>query len=435
MLRFAPSPTGDIHIGNLKVAILNYIVAKQQEKFFILRIEDTDKERNIEGKDGEIIEILKKFSIEEDQLFYQSKNQHLHQQLAMQLLKEEKAFVCTCSSEDLENEREKAKEKKIAYRYSGKCFDASKEEVLALKESKTPFVIRIKMPQEDIIHKDIIKGEIKTAPYEIDSFVILRADGTPTYNFACACDDMLSGVDFIIRGEDHLSNTPKQRYIKHLLGYREETKYAHLPIILNLEGKKMSKRESESSVKWLFEQGFIPDAIINYLILLGNKTPKEIFTLPEAIEWFKIEDISKSPAKFDISKLRFLNREHLKKFDDKKLSSLFGFADENIGKLAKLYLEETSTINELKEKIEPIFKEKDYSQDWGEEMKILKNVIENAPIFEDFNEFKSYLIKESGLKGKKLFKPLRKILTSQEHGPELSDIYPLIKSYLLKVVS
>ena len=436
MLRFAPSPTGDMHIGSLRVAILNYLIAQQRKESFIVRIEDTDKARNIEGKDTEIMQILEKFALKHESVFHQSEHLHMHQTLAIRLLEEGKAFVCTCSAEQLEADRESAKEQNVAYHYSGKCFDVDKETLANLKESGIPFVIRIKKPTEPIINHDLIKGNITTAPNEVDSFVILREDGTPTYNFACACDDMLSGVDFIVRGEDHLSNTPGQIHIKTLLGYEAETTYAHLPIILNAEGKKMSKSDDAGSVKWMFEKGFVPDAIINYLLLLGNsKVPKEIFTLPEAIEWFNIENISKSAAKFDIDKLRFINREHLKLMDDKRLSTLFGFADEDIGKLAKLYLEEASTIKELESKIKPIFAPKDFEGKWSEEMKMIENIIQNAPMINDFNEFKAHIMKESGLQGNDLLNPLRLILTGAEHGPELSEIYPLIKPYLLEVAS
>ena len=434
MLRFAPSPTGDMHIGNLRVAIFNYMVAKQKNVNFIIRIEDTDKELNIEGKDTEILQILEKFALPHASVSHQSENLHMHQTLAIRLLDEKKAFVCICTPEQLEADREKSKKNKVAYRYYGRCIDTPYD-VDALKEEKTPFVIRINQPNEPIINHDLIKGDIVTAPNDVDSFVILRADGTPTYNFACACDDMFSGVSLIIRGEDHLSNTPKQKHIKQLLGYEQKTEYAHLPIILNTEGKKMSKKDDASSVKWLFEQGFIPDAIANYLILLGNKVPTEIFTIPEALEWFKLENISKSAAKFDIDKLRFINRKHLGLMDDKRLSSLFGFADADIGKLAKIYLEEASTTNELENKIKPIFAPKDFECEWGEQMRIMEKLIADAPMINSFDEFKSYIMKESGLKGKNFLKPLRLLLTGAEHGPELSDVYPLIKPYLLEVAS
>jgi len=435
MLRFAPSPTGDMHIGNLRIAIFNYMVAKQKDVNFIIRIEDTDKERNIEGKDTEILQILEKFALPHASVSHQSENLHMHQTLAIRLLEEKKAFVCTCTPEQLEADREDAKKNRVAYRYSGRCSYVGAEELAKLKENKISFVIRIKTPDAPITNHDLIKGDIVTAPNEVDSFVILRADSTPSYNFACACDDMFSGISLIVRGEDHLSNTPKQKHIKQLLGYEEETDYAHLPIILNIGGKKMSKRDDASSVKWLFEQGFIPDAIANYLILLGNKAPTEIFTMPEALEWFKLENISKSAAKFDIDKLRFINRKHLGMMDDKRLSSLFGFADADIGKLAKIYLEEASTTNELEAKIKPIFIPKDFECEWGEQMRIMEKLIADAPMIDTFDEFKSYIMKESGLKGKNFFKPLRLLLSGAEHGPELSDIYPLIKSYLLEVAS
>ncbi|MBD3789074.1 MAG: glutamate--tRNA ligase [Campylobacterales bacterium] len=436
MLRFAPSPTGEMHIGNLRVAIFNYMVAKQRHERFIIRIEDTDKARNIVGKDTEIMQILEKFALTHDSVLHQSENLHIHQNFAIRLLEEGKAFVCTCTHEELEAERESAKAQKVAYRYSGKCIDVDKKELAALKENNIPFVVRLKKPDHDIIYHDLIKGDIVTSPNEVDSFVILRADATPTYNFACACDDMLSGVDFIIRGEDHLSNTPKQIHIKNLLGYEIETTYAHLPIILNDEDKKMSKRDAVISVKWLFEQGFIPDAIANYLLLLGyNKVPKEIFTLPEALEWYRLEDISKSAARFDIDKLRFINREHLKMMDDKTLSTLFGFADEDIGKLAKLYLEEASTISELESKIKPIFSPKKFEGEWAEQMRTMEKIIAEAPMIGTFDEFKSHIMEKSGLKGENFFKPLRLLLTGAEHGPELGDIYPLIKSYILEIAS
>lgn len=435
MLRFAPSPTGDMHIENLRVAIFNYMAAKQKDVNFIVRIEDTDKERNIVGKDTEIMDILEKFALPHNSVSHQSENLHIHQTLAIRLLEEKKAFVCTCTPEQLDADKEEAKQNKVTYSYSGRCSTVGAEELQKLKEKKTPFVVRIKAPDAPIINHDLIKGYIETAPSEVDSFVILRTDGTPTYNFACACDDMISGISLIIRSEEHLSNTPKQKHIKTLLGYAEETEYAHLPVILNTEGKKMSEQDDANSVKWLFEQGFIPDAIANYLILLGNTTPTEIFTMPEALEWFDLSKISKSPVKFDIDKLRSINRKHLEMMDDKRLSTLFGFADADIGKLAKLYLEEASTINELETKIKQIFSPKDFEGEWGAQMQTMEEIIQNAPMIDDFNDFKAHILKESGLQGKDFFTPLRLILTGAEHGPELSEIYTLIKPYLLEVAS
>ena len=432
MLRFAPSPTGEMHIGNLRVALFNYIIAKQKKERFLVRIEDTDTKRNIQGKDKEILEILKIFNIEYDELLYQSKNINFHQHFAYTLLEKKKAFACFCSKEELEEEKKSAIKKRVAYRYSGKCEEITIDEASKRAE---PFVVRIKKPKSSIEFKDLLKGDIKFNPNEIDSFVILRADGMPTYNFACAIDDMLHDISLIIRGEDHISNTPKQIHIRKTLGYTKDIKYCHLPIILNEMGKKMSKRDSASSVKWLLEDGFLPQAITNYLILLGNKTPKEIFTLQEAIEWFDLKKLSKNSAKFDLDKLKFINRAHIKMLDNKNLANLLGFKEESIGELAKIYLEESSTLKELKSKIDPIFSKKEIPKEYQKEVNILKDFIVECSKMDDFDSFKDCLMKKSGLKGKKFFKPLRIMLTGKEHGPEISLLYPVLKKFIKKVIT
>jgi len=430
MLRFAPSPTGDLHIGNLRVALFNYIIAKQRKERFIVRIEDTDKARNIEGKDKEILEILKLFKIEFDDLLYQSQNFHFHQNFAFKLLEEGKAFVCFCSDEELEREREKAKKEKRPYRYSGKC------ENLTFKEATQrggKFVIRIKKPKERIAFDDLIKGALEFEPNEVDSFVILRSDGTPTYNFACAIDDMLSDISLVIRGEDHLSNTPKQIHIRNQLGYFKVILYAHLPIILNQEGKKMSKRDKASSVKWLLEEGFLPLAIINYLILLGNQTPKEIFTLEEAIEWFDLDKVSKAPAKFDLEKLRFINRKHLERLSSNELAQKLGI-DASLGELAKLYLEEASTLKELKSKIETIFNSKRDFGEFSQEAEELKAIMREIELPPTFKEFKKEVFKQTPLRGKRFFKPLRLILSGSDKGPEISELYQTLYPKIEEVI-
>jgi len=428
MLRFAPSPTGDMHIGNLRVAILNYLVSLQRNESFLIRINDTDKAQNIEGKDTEIMQILEKFALIHASVFHQSEHLHMHQTMAIKLLEQNKAFVCTCTKEEIEAEKEKARKNNISYCYSGKCEKQDKDQRLKLKENGTPFVLRIKKPMQDICYTDMIKGEVSTSINDIDAFIILHEDGTPTANFAAACDDMLSGITQIIIEDTHLIDTARQIHIKQQLGFDAEIHHAQIPAITN--------STDTSSVKWFFEHGYIPDAIINYMLLLGNtKTPKKIFTLPEAIAWFDIENISKEKVKFNKDKLRFINREHLRRMDDKLLSSLFGFADADVGKLVKLYLEEASTINELALKIRPIFAPKDFESKWAEEMKLMQKIIADAPMINNFNDFSNYLMKESGLKDTHFSKPLRVLLTGAEHGPELSHIYPLIKSYLLEIAS
>ncbi|MFA6191844.1 MAG: glutamate--tRNA ligase [Sulfurimonas sp.] len=431
MLRFAPSPTGDMHIGNLRVALFNYIVSKQRNEDLLVRIEDTDKERNIEGKDQEILDILNLFGIEYSQVIYQSQNLRFHSAMALQLLHDKKAFSCFCSSEWLEKKREEAKENKIAYRYDDACASLPDELVI---DNMNPFTIRIKKPEEAIVITDHIKGTVTFEPNEVDSFIIMRQDKTPMYNFACAVDDMIGDVSLVIRGEDHMSNTPKQDFIRTSLGYNKKIEYAHLPIILNDNGKKMSKRDDASSVKWLLEEGFLPSAIANYLILIGNKPPKEIFDMKEAIEWFSLDNISKSPARFDMDKLKFINREHLKNLDAKELSRYVGFADEEIGELARVYLEEAGTTKELKAKIGTIFAPKVIPDEFREEAKIMSETIKNAPYFDEYEDFKNYIMKESNLRGKYFFKPLRLLLTGAEHGPDVAEVYKYLKNYIGEIV-
>ena len=432
MLRFAPSPTGDMHIGNLRVAIFNYIVSKQLNEGLIIRIEDTDKARNIEGKDKEILEILNLFSIDYVSVFYQSDNLKYHQKMALQLMTQKKAFACFCSDTKLEELKEESIKKGIPFRYDGFCETLSNETVL---NTNAPFTVRLKKPDHNIKFTDVLKGDFDYAPFDVDSFIILRQDKTPTYNYACSVDDMLMDISMVIRGEDHVSNTPKQIHIRESLGYTKEIKYVHLPIILNAQtGKKMSKRDDASSVKWLIEQGFLPSAIANYLVLIGNKTPTEIFTLEEAIKWFKIENVSKSGAKFDIDKLRFINRKHIEMLDEMRLSKILGFADENIGKLAKLYLEEASTIKEIKAKLDDIFSVKTTLEGFEEESKKVKEVLQKTSYFESYDDLKNHVTENTALKGKNLFKPLRYILTGVENGPNLADIYPFIKNYIGEIV-
>lgn len=432
MYRFAPSPTGDMHIGNLRAAIFNYLCAKKSGQDFILRIEDTDTARNIAGKDEEIKEILRVFGISWQHFYVQSENLRQHRQMALKLVAEKKAFACFCTSEILEQKKEVAKKAGKAYRYDGACEHLKDSEVL---ENDKPFVIRLKKPQKAMEFTDLIKGQLHFEPENIDSFVIMRADKTPTYNFACAVDDMLEGVSCIIRGEDHTSNTPKQEHIRASLGYDKAMIYAHLPIILNDEGQKMSKREAHSSVKWLLEQGILPCAVANYLILLGNKTPREIFTLDEAVEFFDIKNVSKSPARFDMKKLLQINREHIRLLDDERLNEILGFKGKNLANLARFYTQEASTINELKEKLNAIFGAKNFGE-FKDECEKIKGIL-NSPEFElakDYESFKNELMQKSGLKGKNFFMPLRLVLTNSAHGPELSELYGLLKPFIKDIV-
>ena len=448
MYRFAPSPTGDMHIGNLRAAIFNYLCARKDGVGFILRIEDTDTARNIKGKDEEIKEILRIFGLSWQHYYVQSANLKHHRQMALRLVAEKRAFACFCSPEILEQKKAAAKAAGKAYRYDGACEHLSGEEVLT---NGRPFVVRLKKPTQAMEFTDLIKGRLHFEPENIDSFVILRADKTPTYNFACAVDDMIEGVSCVIRGEDHTSNTPKQEHIRASLGYAKPLIYAHLPIILNDEGQKMSKREAHSSVKWLLEQGILPSAIANYLVLLGNKTPREIFTLDEAVEFFDIKKVSKAPARFDLKKLLQINREHIRLLSDEKLNEILGFSaknlnfggenlqispkflGKNIANLARFYTQEASTINELKTKLNSIFGAKKFSE-FDKEIQILRQFLAEISLPESFEALKNELMQKSGLKGKAFFMPLRLLLTGNAHGPELSELYELLKPFIKDIV-
>jgi len=325
--------------------------------------------------------ILEKFGIVHDFVYHQSQHLNIHQNLAIKLLKEKKAYIT------LDNNPKK----ELDFR-----------ELKTLKEKKEKFTIRV---------KDI---------------TILDNRGNPTPIFASACDNILSKVDFIIREESKKEWSRDEIYIQELFDYRD-VNYFYIPDF-----------KDNITIKELFKEGFIPpDAIINYLLLVGYRdTPKEVFYLKDAIEWFSLDNISKEDIEFDIEKLKYLNREHIKLMDDRELSRVFGFADvNNIGKLAKLYLEDSSTLNELNSKIMPIFKPKDFDNELGDDMRILSDIIFNAPAFERFEEFKKYLMEKSGLDEKRIEESLKLLLTNSKDSPNLSRIYPLIKSYILEVAS
>ena len=417
MLRFAPSPTQDMSIGNLRIAIFNYIMSKQLNEDLVIRIEDIDIEKNIEGEDKKILEILNLFSIEYKGVAHQSDSLKYHQKMALQLMTQKKAYACFCSDSKLDELREESVKDGKPFRYDGFCETLSDDTVL---NTNAPFTVRIKEPEKNI----------KFTDFDVDSFIILKQDKTPTYNYACAIDDMIMDISTVIRCENHLFDTPKQIHIRNSLGYTKEIKYIHLPVIVNA----ISEKDNVISVKYLIEEGFLPSAIANYLVLIGNETPTEIFSLEEAISWFKIENISKDSAKFDIDKLRFINKKHLETIDNLRLSKILGFADTDIGKLGKIFLEEASTIKEIKEKVAPIFAPKTLLPGFEEESLKLKECLKEAPFFDDFEELKKYVSEKTNLKDKNLFKPLRYILTGADNGPNILDIYPLIKNYLGEIV-
>jgi len=426
MFRFAQSSLDDICIEDLRIALFNFICAKQQNDRFIVRIVDIDKKRDLQDKDKDILEILSIFGITYDTVYYQHHNFKYHLQFASTLLDQKKAFMCFCTEEELKAKREASKVEKETYKYDDTCEDIRSEEIL---NNRKPFVIRIKKPKQDSNFKDVIKGELSFKSDEIDSFVIMSVDKYPTHNFACAIDDMLQGVTHVISSEKYLFDMPRQEHIRKSLGYNETITYANLPMI---SGDSSSKIEDENSVRWLLDQGFLPEAIINYLVLLGNSTPKEIFTMNEVLEWFDINFISKLPVRFDMDKLRDINVQHIKLLSDAELAKRIGYSGNGIGKLAKFYTKEANTTYEIKQKIDAIFAIKKAPQESAENLEILKKIVQNTPFFDDFDEFKKYLIKKSGFED--FFdKLLRILLTNNENGTEPAQMYPFIKHYLKEI--
>ncbi|MDQ7042356.1 MAG: glutamate--tRNA ligase, partial [Sulfurimonas sp.] len=343
MLRFAPSPTGDMNITSLRIALFNYLVAHQRKEELIVRIDDTDKQNNVEGKDQEILDTLDLFGISYSQVIYQSQNVRFHSAMALQLVHEKKAFSCFCSDEWLAKKKEEAKVANKVYLYDDACRSLPAELVI---DNTNPFTIRITRPDSAIVVDDKVQGKMNFEQEALDSFIILSQTKIPTYNFSSAVDDMLNDISLVIRSEDHIDKAPIQEHIRDSLSYNKKIEYAHIPNILD---------NDSLSVKSLLERGFLPEAISNYLISIGTQAPKEIFTIAQAIEWFDLSKISTSPAPFDMEMLKYINREHLKLLDVKELSRYVGFADAEIGELARVYLQDVYTTRELKDKIAPIF--------------------------------------------------------------------------------
>ena len=422
MLRFASSPTRDMHIGDLRVALFNYLASKQRAEDLIVRIEDTNKNKNIDGKDKEILDILDLFGIRYTQTIYQSESARFHSAMALQLMHEKQAFSCFCSWEWIQKKQEEAKADKKKYLYDDACANLPDELVI---DNLNPFTIRIKKPTKNITIKDHIKGKVTFKPEDMDSTMILKQDKTSTYEFASAVDDMLNDISLVIRDEDLLYNAPKEDYVRAALTYDKKVEYAHLPLISN---------DSSFSVKALLEEGFLPETISNYLISISMSTPKNVFTLEEAEEFFDLNKVSKETLRFDKNALGQINHEHLKMLDSKELSRYVGFADEDIGELAKVYLEEVSTTKELRSKIEPIFTAKKIPDELREQANVVISIVKSAPYFEKYDDFKEYVMKKSGIQDNDFVEIVRLILTGAKSGPDLAKIYKYLKNYIGEIV-
>jgi len=315
--RFAPSPTGALHIGGVRTALFNWLYSKNQKGTFHLRIEDTDKERSKEEHKIQIIKSLNWLGIKHDgEEYIQSTKIDDHVKIAHELLKNGYAYKCYCSPEEIEEQKKRARQKKIPYIYNRKWRDV--EEKDAPKEIKPVIRFKSKIEGSSIL-KDLVQGDVEIENSTIEDFVILRNDGTPTYNLSATVDDHEMGMTHIIRGDDHKINTFKQIQIYEAMKW-DVPLFAHIPLIHTIDGKKLSKRDNASTLDDYSKIGIMPDALRNYLLRLGwSYQDKEIFTLEESIKFFNLEGIGKSPSKLDMSRILSMNEHYIKNIDENDL--------------------------------------------------------------------------------------------------------------------
>src|SRR5512146_470175 len=317
--RFAPSPTGELHIGGARTALFNWLYARRYGGKFILRIEDTDRERSTQEFVQAILDSMNWLGLSWDEgPFYQTERMDLYRREAERLLACGKAYRCICTPEELDRRREEMKARKEKPRYDGRCRNLPPEAA----EGK-PCVVRFKTPAEgQTVVKDLLRGDVTFENGELDDLVLLRSEGTPTYNFVVVVDDAAMGITHVLRGDDHLNNTPKQLLIYEALGY-PPPRFGHFPLIHGMEGGKMSKRDAETSVMKYRDMGYLPEAVVNYLARMGwGHGDQEIFSLEELQGLFSLEHVNLSPSRFDISKLLHLNAHYIKEADPEQLSHL-----------------------------------------------------------------------------------------------------------------
>lgn len=329
-VRFAPSPTGYLHIGGARTALFNWLFAHKMGGKLILRIEDTDTERLKEDSVSQILTSLKWLGINWDEgpevgggcgPYYQSERLPIYKKYAEQLLEQGKAYYCFCSSADLEAQREKQRAAKQPFRYARTCRDLPVEEAKARAAAGEPYSVRVKIPVEGAITvHDLIHGDVTFNMDQFDDFVIVKSNGMPTYNFAVVVDDHLMGMTHVLRAEEHLSNTPKQLLIYEALGW-EPPKFGHMPMILAPDRSKLSKRHGATSVEEFRSQGYLAEAIVNYLTLLGwgPGDERELFTLQETVKLFELEQMSKKAAIYDTKKLTWMNGQYLSELPLEKI--------------------------------------------------------------------------------------------------------------------
>ena len=441
--RFAPSPTGALHIGGVRTALFNWLYSKNQNGSFYLRIEDTDKERSKDEHKIQIIKSLNWIGIEhEGEEYIQSTKIDDHINVANELLKNGYAYKCYCSTEEIEEQKKRARQKKMPYIYNRKWRDTDEKD--APKDIKPVIRFKSKIEGSSIL-KDLVQGDVEIENSTIEDFIILRNDGTPTYNLSATVDDHQMGMTHIIRGDDHKINTFKQIQI-YLAMKWEVPQFAHIPLIHTIEGKKLSKRDNASTLDDYSKIGIMPDALRNYLLRLGwSYKDKEIFTLEESIKCFNLEGIGKSPSKLDISRILSMNEHYIKTIDENDLYS-------NLVNYCEIYKEKIkpekeakikSSLSFLKNKAKTLedifnnskyiivdevkFDENDLKLIDDKAKKIISEFKNKLSSLKDFNKENlesiiNELIKKHETNFKGVGQPLRVALTGSKFGPGLYDI-------------
>ena len=434
--RFAPSPTGHLHIGGARTALFSWLYARSKGGQFLLRFEDTDIERSKDKYKGSILKSLEWLNLTPDEEpIHQSKNLERHKNLALTLFEKGSAYYCDCSVEELEELRATQIKNKQKPMYDGRSRDKKLQ-----YEGKN--VLRFKMPSDSTSFKDLILGDITVANKELDDFIILRADGTPTYNFCAAVDDIDMKISTVIRGDDHLTNTIKQiNIIKSLEGNLPS--YAHLPMVLSESGKRLSKRDGALDIMDYKSEGYLSGALLNYIVRLGwAKDEVEKFTMDELIDFFDLSDINSSPSKFSIQLLDWYNNEYLKQMDSSTLLKLLSEIGininenfKNIHNIIDVLKIGAKNLLEIEENFDmflksPLINNSD-SLASDENKKIIKDFLDSFDFSKDENlesisqRLKDY-IKKNDLKFPQLGKPLRYALTGRTNAPGIGELIYLL---------
>ena len=459
-VRFAPSPTGLLHVGNARTAVFNYIFAKQNQGRLVLRIEDTDVERSTDASMDQILEDLRWMGIRWDEgpdcngphgPYRQSQRLSVYRQHIDQLYQKERVYKCFCSSERLEALRKDQLSKGQMPRYDGRCLSLSQEEISGFEAEGLQPALRYRVGKGPVLFEDLVHGRMSFDQQDIGDFIVVRSGGMPAYNFACVIDDHLMEITHVIRGEDHLSNTPRQILVYEALGWSPPT-FAHHPLILGPDRSPLSKRHGATAVFQYREEGFLPEALLNYLVLLGWTPPsgEEILSMEEIIRDFSLRGISRSAPVFTRKKLEWLNSSHIRNKEESRLSEMLlpyfqkaGIrpdpADhDRLNQISRVLRDNLVTLSEVNEYLGIFFDEKFSFADGTKEVlsgpearetlrKVL-GVLENLPegAWADWHSFWSQIEERTGMKGKKLFAPFRAGITGKTKGPQLADIVHLI---------